>query len=260
MNNKNNYHIVIIGAGNLAYHLAPALKNAGHTIIQVYSRTKESAALLAKNTEATHTTDLKSIDKNADIYFFTLPDHALSVVVKESALKNKLLVTTSGSASTDVFKPFTSLYGVFYPLQTFSKDRPVNFTEVPVFIESANRKTETALFNLGMQISSKVTIITTEQRSILHLAAVFAGNFSNHMYVIAGMILKADNMSFDYLKPLISETASKILQLAPEKAQTGPAKRKDTEILKKHLKLLSGLPEFQKIYSFVSESIQKAVK
>ena len=257
---RRKYRIVILGAGNLAFHIAPALKNAGHIILHVYSRTIESALQLAEKTGAQFIINPELVNNNADLYFFTLPDHILFPVLQKTELRDKMLITTSGSIETDIFKPLTSCYGVFYPLQTFSKERHLDFAGVPVFIEASDSGTEVILFRLGRQLVSKVTVVTREQRQILHLVAVFAGNFSNHMYSIADNILKNNNLTFDFLKPLITEVSAKISGMQPLEAQTGPAARNDLEIIQKHIDLLSGYPEFQKIYRFVSDSIQKMEK
>jgi predicted short-subunit dehydrogenase-like oxidoreductase (DUF2520 family) len=149
----------------------------------------------------------------------------------------------------------TNNYGVFYPLQTFSKSREISFSDIPICIEANQSSTLLKLQQLAGTLSSSVHPINSEERKTLHLAAVFANNFVNHLYSIGSEILQENNLSFDLLKPLIRETAAKIETLHPLEAQTGPARRNDQGVINAQLKLLQDQPEFQKIYSFVTESI-----
>ena len=247
--------IVILGAGNLAWHLAPFLRKNGHEIVAVYSRTKFSAVALAKKVKAIPIDKIEDIPSNADIYIVALQDKAVRSVLKSLKFIPNCIAHTSGSVSISVFPKQFKNTGVFYPLQTFSKTRKVNLNEVPFLLESSNLKTKKILSSLANSISTNVHFITSDKRKKIHLAAVFANNFVNHLYSIASEILKESKLPFDLLKPLIIETAGKILEDSPEKMQTGPARRNDQEIIKSHLQLLKGQKNRKAIYSLLNASI-----
>ncbi|MGQ1910469.1 Rossmann-like and DUF2520 domain-containing protein [Marinifilum sp. RC60d5] len=249
--------IVILGAGNLATQLSLALHEKGIDILQVYSRTIESAKALASKVDAEPTNLLENIKSNADLYIFALSDKALQTVLDQMSLPIGNAVHTAGSIPMDIFENYTKNYGVFYPLQTFSKQRKVDFSDIPVCIESNSKELEEGLFQLGKKISSNLNSISSAQRKQLHLAAVFTCNFANHMYSIGQKLLEKKGVDFELITPLIQETAQKILELDPLSAQTGPAVRFDKEIILAHEKALKDTPDFQKLYSFVSESIFK---
>lgn len=247
--------IVIIGAGNLATQLGRALHKAGYKILQVYSPTKKSAELLATKLNSTGITDIKKIDPSAFIYFISIKDDAIASFSKRLMLDNQVVVHTSGTVDMNTLKGCSKNYGVFYPLQTFSKEKPVDFKNIPVCIESNNKTAARILERVARSITSNVQEISGEQRKVLHLAAVFACNFSNHMYTIASGILSKHQLSFELLKPLIAETADKIQSNPPAEMQTGPAIRKDAKTMKSHLKLLSKDKELKTIYKLISKHI-----
>ncbi|MFY9308354.1 MAG: DUF2520 domain-containing protein [Bacteroidia bacterium] len=249
------YKIVLLGAGNVATHLGLALKKSGQPIVQVYSRQFENAVGLAKKLNCGYTDSLKTIDKTADVYIIAVKDDVVGEIAKLLKLKNKIVVHTSGSVDMNVLKTASANYGVFYPLQTFSKSNKVNIKAVPFCLEASNSKTLKSLTVLAENISNNVLEINSEQRKTIHLAAVFACNFSNHMYAIADVLLKANNLSLDILKPLIEETAKKIQHASPVEMQTGPAKRKDKNTMNKHLQLLGNRKEYKKMYRLLSKSI-----
>lgn len=247
--------LVLLGAGNLATQLALALKEAGVEIMQIYSRTLESASLLAEKVDSNPITELKELKPNADLYIFALSDKALQPVLDQLPVPIGNVVHTAGSIPMDVFENYSENYGVFYPLQTFSKDRRVDFLNIPICIESNSKTLQEDLLQLGGRISGNLHEISSEQRKQLHLSAVFTCNFANHMYSIGQKLLAEKDVDFDLLKPLIEETAAKVQELDPLAAQTGPAIRFDEEIMAKHENELKDLPDFQKLYRFVSESI-----
>jgi predicted short-subunit dehydrogenase-like oxidoreductase (DUF2520 family) len=247
--------IILIGAGNVATQLGIALSDAGYHISQVYSPTKKSSALLAKKLKATAITDLKKIERDAAVYIIAVKDDAIADVAKKLHLKDRIVVHTSGSVSIDVLKNVSKNYGVFYPLLTFTKEKKVDFKTVPFCIEGSNKATSTTLQYFAKSISSNVQLISSEQRKVIHLAAVFACNFSNHMYAIAEGILKKNKLSLDILKPLIEETAMKIRDQSPAKVQTGPAVRGDKKTMEKQLKMLSGSKKLKEIYKLISTDI-----
>ena len=249
--------VVIIGAGNLATQLSLALHENGIEILQVYSRTVESAKVLAEQLDCRFTTSINKIGKNADLYIFALSDKALQPILDKLSIPIGKVVHTAGSISLDIFENYAENYGVFYPLQTFSKERKVDFSDIPICIESNNMEFQEDLIVLAQRISKSVYLITSEQRKQLHLAAVFTCNFANHMYSIGQELLAEKDVDFKLLKPLIAETAQKVLQLDPLSAQTGPAVRFDEEIMSSHENALKNTPDFQKLYRFVSESIFK---
>jgi predicted short-subunit dehydrogenase-like oxidoreductase (DUF2520 family) len=252
---SHNYKIVIIGAGNVATQLGLALKKSKHIIVQVYSKHLSSASTLSKKLNSKSTNTLDAIDTSADIYIIAVKDDAIAEVASLLRLKNKMVVHTSGSVDVHVLKPVSKKYGVFYPLQTFSKSKKVNFKTVPICLEANNNNTLSDLYNLASSISNNVQKINSEQRRTIHLAAVFACNFSNHLYAIASTILIEKEVSLDILKPLIEETAHKIKKNSPLEMQTGPAIRKDKKTMDNHLKMLADKKELQQLYKLLSKSI-----
>jgi len=249
-------NIVMIGSGNVATQLALALIEKGIHVKQVYSRSTESARVLSEKVNAGFTNDLFQLDTEADLYVIAVKDPAIQEVLENLRLReNQLIVHTAGSVPMNILEGFTSNYGVFYPLQTFSKSRKVDFSDIPICIEANHPSNLMKLEELGKRLSETVCQINSDERKTLHLAAVFTNNFVNHFYSIGAEILHDKKLDFELLKPLIRETAAKIETLHPVEAQTGPAKRNDQTIIGLHLKMLQNKPEYQKIYSFVTESI-----
>ncbi len=246
----------MIGAGNVAFHLAQTIKNAGMEVVQVYSRTEESASRLGNLLECAYTTDKTGISKDGDLYILSLTDKAIVDFSNELDLPGKIVVHTSGGLNMNVLEGMTRQYGVIYPVQTFSKVKEVDFKKVPLCIEAVNESVKKVLFDFAGKLSPDLYLLSTLQRRKLHIAAVFACNFVNHMYFIASEILKEENLPFDLLRPLIHETANKVNKLSPSVAQTGPAVRNDLQIIEKHLDLLSLSPGFQEIYRDLTESIK----
>lgn len=251
--------IVCIGAGNLATNLAKALYYKGFRIVQVYSRTEESARALAEKVEAGYTTDLNELSKEARLYIVALKDAALVELLPQitEGKKNVLLVHTAGSIPMNVWEGYAERYGVFYPMQTFSKQREVDFQDIPFFIEARTPEDVELLKAIANTISDKVYEATSEQRKSLHLAAVFTCNFTNHMYALAAGLLEKNNLPFDVMLPLIDETARKVHELAPSEAQTGPAVRYDLNVINNHLSMLADTPALQEIYKLMSKSIHE---
>ncbi|MEA4984691.1 hypothetical protein SDC9_40070 [bioreactor metagenome] len=247
--------IVFIGAGNLATHLSLALQQMGEQIVQVYSRTKTSASELAALLSVPYTTSTDKIIADADVYFYTVSDDALESLVQLPFATNAIHVHTAGSVSMDIFQGKKKNFGVFYPLQTFSKAKQVNFNKIPLFIEASSPEVETELFRLAHVVSEQVYRTNSEQRLKLHVSAVFACNFVNHMYQIAFEMVKSADLPFEVLKPLILETAEKVMHLSPEQAQTGPAKRNDQGVINKHLEVLVELPALKQLYQDLSDMI-----
>ena len=249
-------NIVILGAGNLATQLALSLFEKGIQVKQVYSRKIESAAELAGKVNASFTNDLAQLFLEADLYIIAVKDSAIPEVLENLKLKeDQLIVHTAGSIPMNILEGFSTNYGVFYPLQTFSKTKKIDFSTVPICIEASHATTFLELEKLGEKLSKSVNQINSEERKTLHLAAVFVNNFVNHLYAVGADILSDKKLDFELLKPLIRETAAKIDFMHPIDAQTGPAKRNDQIVIEAQLKMLQDKPEFQKIYSFATESI-----
>ncbi len=248
--------VIFIGAGNLATRLSLAMKRVGIAVGQVYSRTEASARLLAEQLQCPWTTDLKEIETDADLYIFSLKDTALAEVIAQIKPNDGLWVHTAGSMPMTVFEGYTSRYGVFYPLQTFSKAREVDFSVIPFFVE-ANRPEDVELLKqVASQLSDNVRELSSEKRKQIHLAAVFACNFTNHIYTLSYKLLEKEGIPTDVLLPLIDETAAKIHTLSPKTAQTGPAIRFDENVINKQLAMLDD-PTMKAVYRLLSESIHK---
>lgn len=247
--------IVFIGAGNLATRLAVELKEQGCLIEQVYSRTESSAIKLSQIIQAHYTTSPENILPGADIYFVALKDSVVNDVLSRITFANKLVVHCSGSLPLSSLAKYSQNIGVFYPLQTFSKQQAVDFKEIPVFVEASSVENENILLQLAERISEKVSLLESEKRLFLHVAAVFACNFVNHFYTIASDLLESNGVSFEVLHPLILETALKAVRMEPQKAQTGPAVRFDQNIISSHLNALGSFPEFRELYREISENI-----
>ena len=253
-----NKKIVLIGAGNVAHHLAPALLRAGMNLCQIYSRTLESARELGRKTGITYTSDTFAVYPDGDIYIFCVSDDALLSVFKSLRINEEALILhTSGSVPLDIFKPYRQNYGVLYPLQTFSKTRNLDFGEIPLCIEAPDKEVLKTIGQIADKLSSKVYEISSEKRKKLHLAAVLANNFTNHLYNMAGKLLEKEDLDFNLLRPLIFETAHKVMQMIPENAQTGPARRGDTNILNLHKSMLKDNRDIQTLYVLLSQSIQQ---
>lgn len=249
--------ITIIGSGNVATHLAAAFKNAGHVIVQVYSRDLQNASLLAYHVRAEAINNLDLINPETDMFVIAVKDDAIETIASTIAKYQKLIVHTSGATGLDVLLKYTKNAGVFYPLQTFSKTWEVNFNTVPLCIEGADEHITAQLEELAQTITQNVYRISSDQRKTLHLAAVFACNFPNYLYYLAQQLLAKQKIDFDLLKPLILETAQKVQDHLPADVQTGPAIRNDEKTMNAHLQLLDQNPELQQLYTLLSQGIIK---
>jgi predicted short-subunit dehydrogenase-like oxidoreductase (DUF2520 family) len=249
----------VVGAGNLATNLATAFYRKGFRIAQVYSRTEESAAALAKKVEAEYTTDLDELTTRGQLYIVALKDDVMPGLLSRIAAgkPDALLVHTAGSVPMSVWEGEAERYGVLYPLQTFSKERKVDFSEIPIFVE-ANSPDDTELLKvIASSLSKRVSVASSEQRKCLHLSAVFISNFTNHMYALAAELLRKYNLPFDVMLPLIDETARKVHDLPPHDAQTGPAVRYDRQVIESHLAMLADIPDLHNLYQLLTQSIHE---
>lgn len=251
-------NVVCIGAGRLAHHLMPELQHAGCNIKQVYNRSLQSARALADKLHVDdYTSDLSKIDTSADLYVMALSDDAINEVALELKKKNALggiVIHCSGVLGMDII-PF-KLRGVFYPLQTFSEDHQIEWKSTPVVITSDNEFVINKLKDLAGKISKNVYEITDQQKTILHLAAVFANNFANHMLTIAENICEENKIPFEILKPLIQTTFEKALHHGPSGSQTGPAVRGDDMTIDRHIQLLKDYPQLLEMYDAITKSIK----
>ena len=244
--------IVIFGAGNLATHLFNAfLKAEKFKVIQVYNHKPESLEFFKNKTKTT--TNLTDV-LPADIYLLALKDDVIQGLAQKVIYKKALVLHTSGATPMSVFTNFER-FGVFYPLQTFSKNKAVDFKNIPLCIEANNEADLQLLEQLAREVSEKVYRISSEQRKYLHVAAVFVSNFVNYLYTEGQVICERNQIPFEILHPLILETATKIIDLSPKEAQTGPAKRNDLAVINSHLELLN--EEQKKNYQILTGSIQK---
>ena len=269
--------IVLIGAGNLATHLGKALHAAGHDMLQVFSRTMQSAETLASLLDAEPLTDIAQVRDDADVYIFSVKDSALVQLVAQlcrheadglgedgavNALRKakkgeheRVFLHTAGSMPMSVFKGMAQHYGVLYPMQTFSRQREVDFSIIPCFVEANDEFAQKQIEGLAREISGRVYQLSSEDRKYLHLSAVFACNFANHCYAISQELLEEHGIPFDVMLPLINETAAKVHEMKPKDAQTGPAVRYDENVIDKQSKLLENHPHFKKVYDSMSKSI-----
>ncbi len=250
--------IVIIGSGNVAAVLGRKFKAAGHAILQVYSRNASAASELAYEWD-TESTNYKSlINKKADVYIIAVADSAIDDVAGDLKLPGKVVAHTAASVPREVLRSITEHFGVFYPLQSLRKETH-HLPEVPIFFDGSDDFTKRKLESLAHSIAEEqVAEAGHEDRLKLHVAAVLVSNFTNHLYTLAEEYCKKEGLDFRQLLPLIQETALRIKDISPQKAQTGPAIRHDNETIGKHLELLNDYPALKRIYLLLTESIQQA--
>ena len=233
--------IVLIGRGRLATNLEHALLSAGHEVASINSRTLEALPL------------------EADVYIVAVKDAALADVIRAATKgrESQLFVHTAGSMPMDIFKGLTVHYGVFYPMQTFSKERLVDFNDISVFLETNDAVSMERLKMLSTTLTTHIYELDSEGRKHLHLAAVFACNFVNHCYALSAEVLAAKGLPFSVMLPLVDETAQKVHKLAPREAQTGPAVRGDQNVMQMQANMLAGNPAVKQIYEALSNDIQR---
>ncbi|MFY8008248.1 MAG: Rossmann-like and DUF2520 domain-containing protein [Flavobacterium sp.] len=243
--------VSVIGSGNVAHHLLKAFGASSEVeVVQVFARNKTSVEITNPKIEVIEDWSLL---KNVDLIIIAVTDDAIANVSEQIPLNRQLVVHTSGSVALDALND-KNRRGVFYPLQTFSKAKAIDYRSVPICIEAETSGDFQILETLAKSITDYTYSVNSQQRQALHVAAVFVCNFTNHLYQIGAEICNENKLPFEILKPLIQETAQKIITLSPEDAQTGPAKRKDTQTINKHLAFLT--EENQKeIYKLLTKSI-----
>ena len=252
-------HITIVGAGNVGQHLAHRLHACGHSLRQIFSRTPAKAARIAAVVGARGISRLQDLTPDADLYILAITDDALSEVTEKIAFLNahqKIVVHTSGSVSSTVFKDHFDRYGIFYPLQTFSAAKPVDFNQLPFCIYGSQATIQTDLMALARSICPNVYAIDDAQRGILHVAAVLVNNFTNRLYAMAHHICQDHELPFELLLPLIRETVRKIADTPPDQVQTGPAMRGDQQTIDRHDRFLEQYPDYQALYRLFTVQLQ----
>lgn len=254
-----SYKISLVGAGNVAWNLAKEFENRGHAIQAIHSLHEENAKQLADSLySATSITESDFREFDSDIIILAVKDDIIEDLSSEiRANKNTVLAHCSGSVPLDALSNYEGPTGVFYPLQTFTKGRKIEFESIPILYESYDSNTESLLKTLASSISKNSQFANSDDRSRIHLSAVFASNFVNHLLSLSGEFLSKNGRELNLLQPLIVETLKKAFQEGPEKSQTGPAKRGDLETIHKHLNMLSEDDELSKVYELLSKSIME---
>lgn len=252
-------NIVLVGAGNVAYHLGMALKKTNNSIVGVLNRGQQSGERLAFELGCPYLTSFKSIPDETDVVIIAVADDAIEEVASQIFCPGKIVAHTSGTQPIASLKDSSDRLGVFYPLQTMHKTASVDMETVPLCIEANTNWGEGVLMELASSVSGNVHLVNSEQRKILHLAAVIACNFSNHFYGLANDVLNKNGLDVSMLYPLIHQTALNVKSGDPHKHQTGPAVRGDKEVMSKHLEVLRSVdPKLAELYKIVSDSIQNS--
>lgn len=248
--------VSFVGSGNVATHLAVALSAAGIKVTEIYSPNHLHAAALARKVQASPVREAALLDDSVDLCIISVPDDRIGGIAAADGMPEMhgIVAHTSGITPLEALS-FFKRRGVFYPLQTFTKDRDMDMTEIPFCIDASLEQDAQLLFDLAQKISKSVAMISSYERKYLHLTAVVVSNFSNHLYHVAYDILEKKGLDFQMLLPLISETAKKVQDIHPHKAQTGPAIRKDFDTMRTHLELLKEFPFYSEVYQLLSDQI-----
>lgn len=251
--------IVCIGAGKVAQHLCSTLLQHEYKIVQIYSRTITSARKLAQQINTEYTNSIANLKQNADLYIICVSDNALLQIAENLTIEKGLIVHTAGSIDMTILSNCSKRYGVFYPLQTFSEQKTLNFKDIPICIEANTIEDYKILNNFAQTLANNVYQISSMQRKYIHTGAVFACNFVNHLFNIAYEILTQQKIPFQLLKPLVNETLQKAFLFQPKQVQTGPAIRNDTVVMQNQRQLIQN-PLHAQIYDLISKSIIQSAK
>lgn len=257
---KSIKRIAIAGSGNVAWHLAKGLKSKNYDITGVWSRDFSHALTLAESCSSMPCKDISNLCDDADLIIIAVADKAIKEVASAIGKFEGIVVHTAGSIAMEILKDFFENCGVFYPLQTFTKGIPVNLNEVTFFLESSSDEVFNALNQVSLTLSGKTYHADSQQRMLLHVAAVYASNYSNLMYIIGNELLKNTNLPQSVLHNLIKETARKAITSDPLTVQTGPARRNDTLTIEKHIKTLASFPEYAELYRMLANLITNKYK
>jgi len=249
--------IVFIGSGNIATYFATRLHSSGHDIVQVYSRSMGNAQTLAGCTNAEATDDLSRIVTNADVYILAIKDDALSAVAARLVIPGRTVIHCAGAVPLEVLHSISEHTAVIWALYSVRKNNLPAGDQIPLVVEAGSTKARTIALELAKDISQSVLEADFRQRQQLHLSAVFANNFSNHLFHIARELCVSNDIPFDVLQPIIEQTISQLKHLPPDQMQTGPAIRNDEATMDKHLELLRHNKTWQIIYADLSHSIQE---
>ncbi|MCF8225172.1 MAG: DUF2520 domain-containing protein [Bacteroidales bacterium] len=249
--------VSIVGTGNVAWHMAQALHNARIQIINVFSRSLERAVPIAEQVNAIPANLGEQFENMPDLLLVCSSDDAIEKVLGHFHGFPAVVAHTSGSTGLEVFSSEFKDFGVFYPLQTFTKGIRLNYRDIPFLIEGSSENVTGKLKDLAGSVSDSVYLIDSGTRKQIHIAAVFACNFSNHLANISQHLLKEAGFDFNLLRPLLEETNKKLTSVLPSESQTGPALRRDKAVIKNHLEALSDKPREQELYRLLSESIIK---
>ena len=255
---SDSYRIVILGAGNVATHISRHFHARGQHILCVYSRTETSAQILAGELGTLGTSDPGKVPQKADFFILCGPDRAVGEVAGQFRDRQGIWLHTAGALDMDVFQGIALDHGVLYPLQSLSRERKIRMGHIPFLLEASSPLVMEKIRDLCSNITERVEEADSHTRLRVHLAAVFANNFSNHMVHVAQQLLEESKLDAKLLEPILEETFHKLTELSAAEAQTGPAVRGDVESMNKHIELLKGHPEWEKLYTFISREIQRA--
>ena len=253
--------IVIVGAGNVGLNLLIALYTKGFKLIQFYTRDQNKAKSIHQKYQVPYCTSIEDISPDGDIYFFTLPDDYIRPIAEQVAkiIRHRaLFIHSSGSSKDDLLDIDDQDFGVLYPLQTFSENKPIDFSDIPLFYTGSSPLIKERIKKIGNFLSAYVNFADEKLRNTLHIAAVFSCNFTTYLLKLAEDLCLEQGLDFQYLKPLVEETVHKSFELGPVAAQTGPAIRGDEKTIKLHLSRLKGKKKKKKIYKLLSAFIKTA--
>lgn len=255
-----SFSITLIGSGNMAYCLGEAILKSGHKIQEVCSRNKKTGKFLAKKLNSTFNDDILKINTYSSFYIICVSDQSIEEIALKLPQSDKIIIHTSGVTPITVFKKKFKNYGVIYPAQSLTKGISYDWEKIPFCIEACNSSTLNKIKSLTKSISKQVFVLDSEQRMQVHLAAVYANNFTNALYIISESILNKKMIPFKILNSLIINTSEKAIHLGPIKSQTGPARRNDLSTIKKHLLLLKDSKDEKMIYAAMTSYIHKIYK
>ncbi len=253
--NHKIFNITIAGSGNVAWHLSHAFKSKGHTIDRIIARNESTGKKLADEINAQFISDFETSNDSSDVVVLAINDSSLNEVLHKINTDNTIMLHTSGSVGLEFFNGKAGNYGVFYPFQTLTAGVEVDFSSIPICIEASDDKTLSVIRELAETIASHIHILDSAKRRILHLAGIMTNNFINHFIARSFDYLKRNSIETDLLLPLLKETLLKLEKVSAKEAQTGPARRKNPEIIEVHKKMLESEPELKKLYSLISDSI-----
>lgn len=247
--------IVIIGGGNVAYHLIKSITASGHKLLQIYNRTLSNIQMHSSNSNLIG--NIGELSPDGDIYIVCVKDDAIESMANKFNLKDKLVVHTSGNRSKELLQATSSNYGIFYPIQTFTKNVPIDFKNIPIVVEGNNAESTLLIKDFASSISNHVYELDETKRQYLNIAGVFVNNFTNALFASMDSFLKTKEVDFKILLPLIQNTVDKLKLDTPHKMQTGPAVRKDMDTIARQQDMLTDYPDLHQIYQLMTDMILK---